>query len=139
MIEPLDDAIRQRFQRQGRRDTDAELRLRRAAHAAGLRYLVDARVPVPGCRSRADMLFRGPQIAVFVDGCFWHRCPIHGTLPVHNRDWWRVKLDGNVARDQRVDRLLSEHGWLALRFWEHEPTDQALALLRAAIAERAPR
>jgi DNA mismatch endonuclease (patch repair protein) len=85
------------------------------------------------------MLFRGPQIAVFVDGCFWHRCPIHGTLPVHNRDWWRVKLDGNVARDQRVDRLLSEHGWLALRFWEHEPTDQALALLRAAIAERAPR
>ena len=69
-----------------RRDTAPELALRRALFALGQRFLVDA--PVPGCgrRRRADVLLRGPRIAVLVHGCFWHSCPLHFHPPKANAD-----------------------------------------------------
>jgi DNA mismatch endonuclease (patch repair protein) len=57
---------------------------------------------------------------VFVDGCFWHRCPDHGTSPRANSSYWQVKLDRNVARDRRNDGELGEAGWRVVRVWEHE-------------------
>ncbi len=60
------------------------------------------------------------RVAVFVDGCFWHRCPEHATHPRANGAWWREKLDANVARDRRNDDALTSAGWTVLRFWEHE-------------------
>jgi DNA mismatch endonuclease (patch repair protein) len=68
---------------------------------------------------RPDFTFRAQRVAVFVDGCFWHGCPRHGTRPRHNRGFWQRKLDGNRARDRRVSRALRAQGWRVLRIWEH--------------------
>jgi DNA mismatch endonuclease (patch repair protein) len=107
------------------RDTRPELRLRSQVHALGLRYRVDAQ-PLPGLRRRADMVFRGARVAVFLDGCFWHGCPEHYTAPAANRAFWAEKVAANVARDRETDRVLAAAGWTVLRFWEHdEPTDAA--------------
>jgi len=71
-------------------------------------------------RSKADIVWRGLHLAVFIDGCFWHGCPEHATRPKSNGDWWAEKLDGNVRRDRRTDAELKSRGWTVLRFWEHE-------------------
>jgi DNA mismatch endonuclease, patch repair protein len=73
----------------------------------------------------ADVVFRRARVAVFVDGCFWHVCPLHGTMPKSNRAWWADKLQANVERDRRTDVALAEHGWRVLRIWEHESSEQA--------------
>ncbi len=101
------------------RDTAPELALRRELHKRGLRYRVDA-PPVPGLRRRADLLFTRAKVAVFVDGCFWHVCPIHSTEPKANAPFWSEKLAANVARDRDTDRRLTEAGWAVVRVWEHE-------------------
>lgn len=116
---PSSESVRRRFERQGRRDTKPELALRRRLHGMGLRYRVDRQV-IDGLRRRADLVFAGPRVAVFVDGCFWHLCPEHGNLPKSNHDWWRDKLEANVARDRDTDDRLAEAGWTVLRVWEHE-------------------
>jgi DNA mismatch endonuclease (patch repair protein) len=59
-------------------------------------------------------------VAVFVDGCFWHGCPRHGTQPRTNTAFWRKKIEGNQTRDRRVNRALRARGWSVLRLWEHE-------------------
>ena len=99
------------------RDTLPELALRRLLHARGLRYRVHAR-PLPEFRRTADLVFRPARVAVFVDGCFWHRCPEHGTHPKANSDYWTPKLDRNVARDRETDERLRREGWLVIRAWE---------------------
>ena len=85
----------------------------------GLRYRVDRPV-VSGSRRRADIVFPGPRVAVFVDGCFWHMCPHHCTLPKNNSEWWRAKLLRNVERDRDTDEQLARQGWVVLRYWEHD-------------------
>ena len=120
---------------QRRRDTGLELALRKALWARGLRYRVDYRV-LPGLRRRADVAFIGSRVAVFVDGCFWHRCPDHGTTPRANRDWWVQKLEGNVQRDRDTDARLREAGWLVVRVWEHEDAASAVARVERAIRPR---
>ena len=67
-----------------------------------------------------DFVFRRERVCVFVDGCFWHACPRHGTRPAGNRAFWKAKLDRNVARDRSVSRALRKAGWAVLRVWEHE-------------------
>lgn len=121
---PLDDIVRARMSAQARRDTTPELALRSALHRQGLRFRVHRR-PLPSVRREADLVFPGFRVAVFVDGCYWHCCPEHGTEPRTNKDWWRHKLTGNQARDRDTDRRLWEAGWLPVRVWEHEPVDEA--------------
>jgi DNA mismatch endonuclease (patch repair protein) len=118
---PLDSATRRRMERQKRRDTVPEMLLRRELHARGLRY----RTAVQGLPGRPDLVFSRARIAVFVDGCFWHRCPQHGTVPRNNRDWWLAKLDANVERDHRQVDELETAGWTVLRFWEHDDVGAA--------------
>ena len=84
-----------------------------------MRYLVDRR-PDPSVRSRADMVFRGPRLAVYVDGCFWHGCPEHGTQPKKNAGYWADKIAANRRRDLQVKHDLETAGWHVLRVWEHE-------------------
>ena len=98
------------------RDTDAEVLLRRALWAAGLRYRVTAR-KLPGT---PDVTFGPARIAIFVDGCFWHGCPVHYTQPRANEAFWQEKLRRNRARDAKVDAQLASIGWLPVRLWEHE-------------------
>lgn len=117
--EPSSDHVRRRFENQRRVDTKPEMQLRRELHRRGLRYRVD-RAVLDDRRRRADIVFPGPRVAVFVDGCFWHLCPEHGNVPKANRDWWRAKLEGNVERDRDTDRQLREAGWRVIRIWEHE-------------------
>lgn len=64
---------------------------------------------------------------MFVDGCFWHRCPEHGTLPKANARWWRDKLDANVSRDRDTDARLQAAGWTVVRVWEHDAAQEAAA------------
>ena len=69
---------------------------------------------------RPDFVFPREKLAVFVDGCFWHRCPQHSNIPVNNREFWRRKLERNVLRDRLVSRTLRARGWRVLRIWEHD-------------------
>lgn len=122
------------MQRQGRRDTKPEMLLRRALWARGLRYRVD-RAPIPGMRRRADLVFGPSRVAVYVDGCFWHSCPEHATLPKNNREWWREKLAANVRRDRDTDRQLLEAGWQVVRIWEHEVAAHAVERVITALGD----
>lgn len=105
------------------RDTSPELAVRRLLHAAGLRYRVDYR-PDPSLRRRADIVFPKQRVAIFIDGCYWHACPEHGTSARTNADYWSAKLKRNVDADTTA--RLEAVGWTVLRFWEHEdPTEVA--------------
>ena len=124
------------MRRQGRRDTKPELALRRELHRRGHRYYVD-RPPLAGMGRRADLVFPRLRVAVYVDGCFWHSCPRHATIPKNNHDWWTAKLAGNVTRDRDTDTRLADVGWRVIRIWEHE--DPVAAADRVALAVREQR
>jgi DNA mismatch endonuclease (patch repair protein) len=89
--------------------------------------------PLPGSRSRADLVFRRRKVAVFVDGCFWHGCAAHGTRPRTNGAWWREKIKRNVDRDRRLDAQLAAAGWTVLRVWEHDDLAEAADRVHAAV------
>jgi len=130
-----DPGVRARMSSQARRNTTPELALRSALHRRGLRFRVHRR-PIPGLRREADLVFSAVRVAVFVDGCFWHGCPEHATWPKSNAEWWRLKLTANRERDAETDARLADAGWLSLRVWEHESTDEAANRLVSAIANR---
>jgi DNA mismatch endonuclease, patch repair protein len=85
---------------------------------------------------KPDFVFPQRKLAVFVDGCFWHGCPIHATQPKTNAEFWETKIARNIARDRLVNRTLRRAGWRVLRIWEHELTRKyerrLLARLRRA-------
>src|SRR4051794_35380208 len=111
-------------------DTKPELALRSALHRSGARFRKDFRVDTPIRPIRVDIAFPSRRLAVLVDGCFWHRCPEHGTRPRANAEFWKAKLDRNVERDRETDAALAASGWKVLRFWEHEsPQEAATAVL----------
>ena len=126
------------MQTQRRRDTTPERTIRRILYRRGLRYRVDH--PIPSyTRRRADIMFRTARVAVFVDGCFWHGCPVHATWPKHNAAWWREKILANVARDRNTDDRLRAAGWRVVRCWEHEEPYRAAARIESAVRRRALR
>lgn len=133
--EASSDAVRRRMQRTLRRDTPCELALRSALHLSGLRFSVD-RPPLDNMRRRADILFRGARLAVFVDGCFWHGCPEHGTWPKTNAAWWRRKIESNGRRDRDTDRELAANGWIVVRVWAHEAPLLAARRIAAIVRRR---
>ncbi len=69
---------------------------------------------------KPDFIFQKIRLALFVDGCFWHGCPKHGTQPKGNRVFWKNKFARNKARDVLVTRTLRSAKWRVLRIWEHE-------------------
>jgi DNA mismatch endonuclease, patch repair protein len=117
-----------------RRDTKPELTLRRALHAQGYRYRKDYRLDLAGTRVRPDIAFTARRVAVFVDGCFWHCCPQHGSQPASNTWYWKPKLARNVERDRAADAALTAAGWSVVRVWEHESLEAAVAAVVAALA-----
>jgi DNA mismatch endonuclease, patch repair protein len=116
---------------QGNRSTDTrpEAALRSAIHRLGLRFRKHHR-PLPSLRCRPDLVFPRERVAVFSDGCYWHRCPDHGVRPQTNRAYWDEKIERNVQRDRRNNDELAAAGWMVVRVWEHE--DVALAARRVA-------
>lgn len=97
------------------RDTKPEVALRSALWRRGLRFRKKTRL-----RGKPDIVFPTERLIVFVDGCFWHRCPEHQTRPAANAEFWDNKLSGNVVRDRQVDAVLAAEAWTVVRVWEHE-------------------
>ncbi len=112
----------------GRENKATELRLIRVFREFGIR----------GWRRRAkvlgkpDFIFPAARLAVFVDGCFWHGCPIHGSLPISNRTFWVRKLTRNKLRDRVVRQKLKSLGWSVLRIWQHELHEPAKVARRVS-------
>ena len=119
-----------------RTDTKPEMALRRELHRQGLRYRKDYRLDLEGARVRPDIAFTARRVAVFVDGCFWHVCPEHGTKPANNTWYWGPKLARNVERDRAADAALLAAGWQVVRIWEHESLESAVAAVLAAVGPR---
>lgn len=112
----FDPAARSRLMSKVRsRNTKPEVLLRKALWQAGYRYRLTSRLP-----GKPDIVYPRARLAVFVDGCFWHCCPIHGTHPQTNAKFWREKLQANVSRDLEITRKLKELQWKVIRVWEHE-------------------
>jgi len=133
-VEASTPEARSRMQRVRQKNTSAESALRRELHAHGIRYRVQVRVLIKP-RRVADVAFSGLRVAVFVDGCFWHGCPAHATWPKQNADFWRTKIEANMARDNDTDERLRAEGWKIIRVWAHEEPKVAAGRI-AHILER---
>jgi DNA mismatch endonuclease, patch repair protein len=135
---PLSDRVSQQMSRMPRTSTGPEIAIRRALHRQGLRFRLHRRA-LPGT---PDIVLCRAKVAVFIDGCFWHACPDHGSLPKNNRSWWDAKLAANKERDGRKDAALTEMGWVPIHCWEHESPEfaaQRIAEICASrIADRSP-
>lgn len=128
--------VRSRMQLQRTRDTEPEMAVRRLLHHAGFRYRVDVR-PLPKLNRRADIVFTGVRVAVFVDGCFWHGCPEHGSrTPTTASGYWADKIARNKTKDADTDRQLLEAGWLSIRAWAHDDPSLVAARVAQAVLDR---
>ena len=133
--------VMSRIRSRGNRDTEMVMaKLLRTLDLTGWRRHVALSLTVQGSTSnlqknrgavRPDFVFRERRVALFVDGCFWHACPIHATKPRGNAAFWREKFERNQTRDRLVTRLLKAKGWKVIRIWEHE-----LAVKQRAKLER---
>jgi DNA mismatch endonuclease (patch repair protein) len=122
-----------------RSDTKPEMRLRAALHQRGHRFRKDLRIDLDGARVRPDIVFTRKRIAVFVDGCFWHLCPLHGRKPKVNDWYWGPKLQRTVERDIAATAALEAASWGVVRIWEHVPVDSAVEIVEHAIQSRSDR
>jgi DNA mismatch endonuclease (patch repair protein) len=113
-----------------------ERRLRSELHRRGLRFRVDYPIEAGDLKVRPDVVFTARRVAVFVDGCFWHGCPEHGSMPKSNSDYWTPKLLRNVERDREVGARLGSTGWTVLRVWEHEDVGAAAEQIHRVVAGR---
>ncbi|WP_256657895.1 very short patch repair endonuclease [Pseudomonas sp. 2FG] len=117
------------------KNTGPELAIRKILFSSGLRYRVHYKPRAVAIgRANIDIAFPGIKLAVFIDGCFWHGCPDHGTIPKANGEWWAEKLSSNQARDERVTAALRDEGWTVLRFWTHE-TPECIAVAVMQVLE----
>lgn len=128
-------AVSKRMRRNRSCDTKLELTVRSALHRSGLRFRKGLRIQAGDVTVRPDIVFTRARLAVFLDGCFWHGCPEHGTKPRHNKGYWTDKLRRNAARDERVTAALEGAGWTVLRLWEHEPAEAVVRAVCYALAQ----
>ncbi len=116
--------VMSRIRSRGNKDTElALIRVFRAQRITGWRRH-------QAVFGKPDFVFPKLKLAVFVDGCFWHACPLHTTKPRNNAAFWRKKFAANQARDRLVTRTLRARGWRVLRIWEHELARRNEARLR---------
>lgn len=120
------------------RNTGPEVMLRREVWRRGLRFFTPRgwkRLSGTQIAGSPDVIFPASRLAVFVDGCFWHGCPVHYTEPEDNREFWQKKLQTNRNRDQKVNEQLRAEGWTVLRLWEHELRKDGLRIAADRIEE----
>lgn len=117
--QPVAPATSRRMSQTAQRDNSRERSLRSELHRRGLRFRLHRKL-IEGSRRTADIAFPSQNVAVFLDGCFWHGCLKHGTWPKNNAAWWREKIEANVRRDRDTNRRLKKDGWTVIRVWEHE-------------------
>ena len=133
---PSSEAVSTRMRRNVRSGTRPEARVRSELHRRGLRFRKDLPLKLPERTVRPDIVFTRARLAVFIDGCFWHACPIHGSRPRANSEYWQGKLALNVARDRAVDQALRAAGWRVLRAWEHERASAVADQVEQALCGR---
>ena len=121
-----------------RTNTRPEVELRSALHRGGYRFRKDLSIQTSSRRVRPDIVFTARKVAVFVDGCFWHCCPVHGRQPTVNTGYWSPKLRRNVERDRLADSALQHDGWKVIRIWEHEQIEAAICKVVAALDRSRP-
>ena len=98
------------------KNTGPELTLRKILFAEGFRgYRIHYDLP-----GKPDIVFTKKKIAIFIDGCFWHKCPLCFHEPETRKEFWMKKIQSNVDRDKKVNELLKNDGWTVIRIWEHE-------------------
>jgi DNA mismatch endonuclease, patch repair protein len=100
-------------------NTKPEQVIRSTLHSLGLRFRKHLR-PIPTVRCEADVVFPSSRVCIFVDGCFWHGCPLHYQNPKANTAWWDEKIKANIERDHRNSEVLARAGWRVIRLWEHD-------------------
>ena len=132
---PSSESVSRRMHNTRQRDTPIEMRVRLLLLERRLSFKVDCAV-AGVTRSRPDLVFSKERVAVFLDVCFCHSCPVHGTTPHANRAWWLEKLAANVERDRRHDCELRTAGWLVLRFWEQEDPRFVADTIETRVCER---
>ena len=129
--QPTSSAATKKMQSNRRSDTKPELLLRSLLHRSGLRFKKDYAIRLSSGRVvHVDIAFTRKKVAVFVDGCFWHCCPDHGTIPKSNQAYWIPKLNANRERDRRTNTNLTSEGWRVIRVWEHMPPVDAAQRVR---------
>lgn len=132
---PSSEAALARMKAAKPRDTAPEKALRSALHRKGLRFRIDEK-PIGNLNRKADIVFRSVRIAIFVDGCFWHGCPIHGTQAKANAEFWTWKIKQNQERDLDTTNRLEAAGWLVIRVWEHEDPEELSQKIYDIVVER---
>ncbi len=128
MFENTSEKTSSRMSRVRKKDTSAEMCIRSYLHKIGLRYRANLKI-FHDVNITPDIVFTKLRLAIFVDGCFWHGCPLHATWPKTNSAWWHSKILKNVERDRKTDIILASKGWKVIRIWEHEDPVQAVGLL----------
>ena len=122
-----DEGIRRSMMSNRRTDTIPEVSMRSMLHRAGLRFRKDHYIKLEPRGVKVDVVFPSAKVAVFIDGCFWHRCPEHATMPKRNSEYWSAKFERNIERDLENTENLHRLGWLVIRIWEHEVKHAELA------------
>lgn len=130
--QPVAPKTSERMSRTAQRDNLRERSLRSELHRRGLRFRLHRKL-IEGSRRTVDIVFPLQRVAIFLDGCFWHGCPKHGTWPKNNADWWRNKIETNVHRDRDTNLRLKKAGWTVIRVWEHEDICAAAARIERTV------
>ncbi|WP_326972287.1 very short patch repair endonuclease [Burkholderia oklahomensis] len=128
------NATSRRMARTVGKDNPRERALRSALHRQGIRFRIHY-AAIPGTRRSIDIAFTRLRLAVFCDGCFWHGCPAHATIPKTRREWWGEKIMANKIRDRDTDARLINSGWTVMRIWEHVPLEDAVAMIRTTLQQ----
>jgi DNA mismatch endonuclease, patch repair protein len=98
------------------KNTVPEIKLRKLLYASGIRgYRIHYNLP-----GKPDIVFTKKKIAIFIDGCFWHKCPVDFQEPETRKEFWMKKIQTNIDRDKKVNEQLKNDGWTVIRIWEHE-------------------
>jgi DNA mismatch endonuclease, patch repair protein len=118
------------------KDTKPEIELRIALRSLGLEHFQTNQKVIKGSRRDVDIVFPTQKIAVFIDGCFWHGCPKHGTWPKANSEFWFAKIQRNKKRDKDTNKKLRAAGWKVVRIWEHENPIRAAKKIAKFLAVR---
>lgn len=135
---PSSDAALKRMKAAKPKDTAPEMALRSVLHKKGLRFRIDVK-PIQELNRKADIVFRHAKVAIFVDGCFWHGCPIHGTQAKANAEFWAMKIKQNQERDKDTVFRLEAAGWRVIRVWEHEDPEEIAQEIYDIVVKRKKR
>ena len=125
--------VRSAMQANRSRNTRPELALRSLLFRHGLRFRVNRRIDLGPIKVRPDMVFVRPRVCIFIDGCWWHRCPEHGETPKAHLEYWSAKFERNKQRDRAVNAALATNGWRVVRLWEHVPAPEAVSAVLNAL------